>query len=315
MVISLRLMSLLLCLVLGVGPLSWADGAAKARTIITLPYEKTSDGLILISVTINKATDAKFILDTGTSVCFLSEQLADKLKLTRSLAVLANGKPNLNNGVVPYYNVQVNDVAMGSFHVNGQFGVMAKKQMDLENLGAEGMIGVDVLKDKALALYPAQHLLQIYVSGNLSVDEATIAGFGTASYLAPIVWDPSSAIYRCRVSISGPGGVSKSSIVLDTGARMTSISPTIADAAGLVPFGANKSTMFNRQFENSVARAPLLKFGDLQVLNLSVNFTRAKPEPNHSLGMDVLSSYNVLMDFPASKVYLFQPSSLVKPIQ
>lgn len=314
MVIALRLMSLLLYLVLGFGPPSWADDAAKARTIITLPYEKTADGLIVVPVTVNKTTSAKFLLDTGTSTCFLSEQLADKLKLTRSLAVTADGKPSLNNGTTPYYDVQVDDIGMGSFHVNGQFGVMVKKQMDLEKLGADGMLGVDVLKDKALAFYPAQHLLQIYVSGSLSVDEATIAGFGPASYLAPIVWDPSSSIYRCRVSISGPGGVSESSIILDTGARMTSISPAAADAAGLVPFGTSKSGMFNRQFENSVARVPVLKFGDLQVLNLPVNFTRSKPEPNHSLGLDVLEGYNVLMDFPASKVYLSQATS-GKPIQ
>ena len=311
--ILLRLMFLVSCLVLGSCRLSWADDAAKPRTIITLPYEKTTDGLILVSVTVNNATNAKFLLDTGTSVCFLSEQLADKLKLTRSLAVTADGKPNLNNGTTPYYDVQVDDIGMGSFHVNGQFGVMAKKQMDLEKLGADGMLGVDVLKDKALALYPAQHLLQIYVSGNLTADEAIIAGFGLGSHLSPIVWDPSSSIYRCRVSISGPGGVSESSVILDTGARMTSISPAAADAAGLVPFGANKSAMFNRQFENSVARVPMLKFGDLQVLNFPVNFTRSKPEPNHSLGLDVLEGYNVLMDFPASKVYLSQVPSLAKP--
>ncbi len=305
--LSLRFIFLTLCLVLGISRLSWADGPAVSRDIITIPYEKTGGGLMLVSVTINKTTNARFLLDTGTNQCFLSDHLGDKLKLVRSPAVLKSGKPNLNNGV-PYDKVQIVDMAMGSFHVNGDFGVIDRKQFDLEQNGAEGIIGVNVLMDKAVALYPVQHLLYIYVSGNLSADEATVAGFGPAAYRSLMVWDPASAIYRCPVTVAGPHGVSDYAPILDTGADKTNISSDVADTVGLVPFGVNQSTMFNRQFSNSAAHVTSLKLGDLQVFNLPVNFTRVKPEPNRSLGMDVLGGYNVLMDFPASKLYLCLPS-------
>ena len=256
----LWLVLLVSCATLGISHSALADSLVPSRDIITVPYEENASGKPLVFVPVNKTISAKFLLDTGTTLCFLSEHLADQLKLSRSPSMNPNGKPSLNNGVT-FDNVHVDDMALGDFHVSGSFGVAKRTQIDLNQDGAEGIIGVNVLKDKALVFYPSQHLLYIYVSGNLSANEATIAGFGPTAHRIPIVWDTADNIYRCAVIVAGPQGISGYSPVLDTGADMTNITSNAADAVGLVPFGVNQTTMFNRQFEARLAHVAFLRIG------------------------------------------------------
>ena len=100
--------------------------------------------------------------------------------------------------------------------------------------------------------------------------------------------------------------------MLDTGSNLTYISGTLADQLHLKPQGHGSVSTFYGPIATSNATAYSLQFGEISLGDLWVNYVDepkiVSPFNNNVLGLDILSYFRVLLDYPDGKIY-FQPST------
>ena len=101
-------------------------------------------------------------------------------------------------------------------------------------------------------------------------------------------------------------------LALDTGSNTTQISDTAAQTLHLGIIGQQQQ--HNAYGTAMVGRASVetLRLGDLILSGTSVSVSSVTKIQSNLLGMDILSGYRVLIDFPGGKMYL-QPNAVAIP--
>lgn len=291
---------------------------AMAVSLIPLP----GHGPSYILVRPNGEMNAKFLVDTGSDFVVIAQSLADRLGLKSHPYFGANGKPGFWHGkqakAVTLDSLEFPDAVGSSTHpsLRGEYLVLPDSDLfippDLAHLTEagtyiDGIIGTPILNLFAAIFDFNAHSLTLYSPGKLSAKQARLTGaFGPGGISLPLSLAPGQTEnrrYFIPVGLTS-GGVSRVvSLAVDTGAEMTIVPRWVVEDLHLKKTGQQRQYGPEGDFQAGEVQVPVLALDNLQKLNASVIYP-LKGDFFPVLGVNILSGYKVLMDFPAKKMYL-----------
>ncbi len=270
-------------------------------------------GLLLVHVKFNGAQEATFFLDVGTTQSIISAEMAKRLGLPLKPAINDFGKPVFWRGK-PMTMIVPDSMEVGHLtFTKSPLLVLNAKEFVLSNgfskITYDGVLGANYLEHFALIIDPVQHTLGFALPGSLLPEQVRLLGL-----MQPAV-----------VSISKTekgwfaqgqfteGGITKSDTVLiDTGASSSGIAEKLAQQLHLKTLSQEKQTSLDETKNVSRTNVGSLVVGSLALSNVSMLVhptPKGDPslhvaDPSSSIGMDILSQYRVILDFPGGKMYL-----------
>lgn len=267
-----------------------------------IPWRSGRNTGLIIPVRVN-GTNASFLFDTGTGICAISDRFAEKLRLMPQPARRKDGSPVLlPNGrrlqQVRAETVQVGRSAAEDLRFAVHSGEMLKQ---LVGEPVDGIIGVEFIQDCAVLLdFPRQEI-RLIDPGNLNRKELAPLGMEGAFH-APFRDVKSNYEYSMRVRF----GPIEADALLDTGAGTTYLRRSLADQLHLLPSTPPETqTTLERTFTLQRAILPRLQVGDTSIEQLAVAYlTEEVPGHPNLLGLDILSRFRVLVDYPAEEIFL-----------
>lgn len=266
-------------------------------------------GQALVQVMLNGTTPATFLVDTGSAVSVISQSLAKKLDLALVPAVDDRGRSVLYNSATEQSKMAtLPKISIGGLTFNNRLMLVAEQKAFMLRYGLsyDGVIGMSLLRYEAVLLDARRHTLTFYYPGALEPSMLTKLEF-TTPYTMPLVDDEGIPWVQARFSNHGVTGQER--LRVDIGANETRISERLVKQLALKTVSQQKeSTLFGDDTVDAV-RVEEMQLGDLTLWDHPVT-TIAKVMLTKTvaasplLGLDVLSGYRVLMDFPAGKLYL-----------
>jgi len=313
--------------------LKTASSSRQSKTFSYQPFGGNlgRKNLPLVQVKINDSFFATFFLDTGFNTSIITDRVAAKLK-SKNYPVILQGKAYTFGGK-PVNAVTLDSINLGgSRFEKGMFLVLKENRIALPGQPVDGVIGIDILQYMECLFDFQQHRItmfapvrltkprdgspQEYVAGGLTPDEIKALGFADAKGVAIIDSQKDGRKY-VHVQCSSNGKSGGEDLLLDTGATTTIISPTLAGQLALKPVSENVEESGFPGIEY-ISTAPLERFqlGDLTLQDLPIDYSSQPAYDKNltpALGVNVLSKYRVLMDFPGHRLYLKPLSAAVLP--
>lgn len=271
-------------------------------------------GAPLVKVWINGQVEATFVVDTGTNNCLISQSLVKKLRLTPHAALLADGKPLLFSGKQPLA------VTLTSLKIGGQTGllniqpilapilVQTDEQLRVSgNRLADGLIGSNLLDEFAVSLDFPAHTITLLYPGSLTTEEAQHLGYSQAGGTSVLLSESANRFYSVQAGLENNSVLRQVDLLLDTGSQLTAIPHYTAQELSLAPLRRISQAGLAGSFGVYEARLQTFELGGLRLTGTQVTYSSDTSDHIPRLGLDILSGYRMLMDFPAKKMYL-QPA-------
>ena len=194
---------------------------------------------------------------------------------------------------------------IGSLQTDARnFLLLKAYRLDLLDCPLDGVLGWDFLADYALLIDFHTHQLTLWQGGNLTEEERRSVHMQDAVALPRANKTPGS--FDIQVRLSNARGQRDVTLAVDTGGARTLIAPQDARALDLEPtcIALPQRSIFGSLKVNE-ATLQTLEVGGLRLSDLSVRYlTQDHPNMPPHLGLDVLSRYRLLIDYPAKMLYL-----------
>ncbi len=288
-----------------------------------------------VTGTFPKGQQAQFIIDTGSDVLVISDELAIKLGLSPEASqrgntpLVVDGKP-AKQVTLPDFVIKLSALSYPLFNAkplanltfNGTADVLPEKHVS--STGADGVLGTTFLTSYAAIFDGPKQEATFIVGGKLTQKEREQLGFPASA--ASVVASPprvgGSSLVTIPVTLENKAASRQVTLIVDTGSFDTSIPRDDALALGLISVRATISTgaAGTRQFEN--APVETLMIGNLAIHGVSASFPSKDNAASQAigpkggvtarLGMDVLAGYRVLIDLPASRMYIMPEVPQIK---
>ena len=273
-----------------------------------------SSGQPLIEVTINEKQNATFLIDTGSTGSIISTELAKQMKLSLRPAVGSENVPETWNGKQALMtNISV--LRAGSILFNNvPLFVLDAKQFVLSPRNStrsyQGIIGINVLQQVAILLDSQKHKLVFCIPGDLyqkqvALLEITQPSVLTLTHINGLQWS-------IPAQFTNNGLKANEDLVVDTGADHTYVSQQLAKQVNLKVHNIQGAKTIYGIGVVAETTTDELSLGDLTLRDFPLTIQPVSGQEPPVLGMDILSGYRVLMDFPAKKMYL-QPNTAAVP--
>lgn len=278
-----------------------------------------------VPVTVEGAGPFTFVVDTGANRSVLSAETAQRLGLPSAGTAAIHGIA----GVEPAETVSVRRMTVGSV-VTGRLRMPLVARRDL---GADGLLGVDVLTRRDVMLDFERNRFNIAASNTSFRQQATTGG-GSGRLVTP-AFDPTLVVVPARYRfgqltiIDAEVGVGLPiTAFLDSGAQSTVGNLALRNAAFLQEPGLALKTLrvqlvsaTGQTVSGDLARLPGLRLGGLRIGNLSCVFADLHTfkiwdlvdRPAILIGMDVMRHFrSIELDFGRREV-VFQTGTGAPP--
>ena len=279
-------------------------------------YTLGRGGIPLVKVTVNRTQTAIFMFDTGTNYSSISDALVKRLKLQPFLALTSLGKPM--DSVEPGKHAQVvllSSVAIGDLSIkNSRFIILGAGPLKAFGQSVDGILGANVAA-KCPILLDFQKRQLSFLHHSPSPDDLKKIGMGDAVSV-PVKDVDKSSHYKFPIKVASGGNSAEGDMMIDTGANQTHISGIMADQLHLKPQGHQLVSTLYGSVSTSDATVASLQFGQITLTDFTMNYVDkpdiTSPMNSNILGLDVLSRFQVLLDYPDGKIY-FQLSPAEAP--
>ena len=269
-------------------------------------------GQPLVHVKLNGILNTMFLVDTGASSSIIGTSTAKKLGLRLQPAVSNNGQPITLNGHREQATMtQVALFTIGHIQVNNAtLLVLPDSNLQAGSGNAyDGVIGANMLEGSAILLDSQQQKFGFCLPGKLSPQQLNQIGL-THPYVLPLT--SSGDKWSVQGELTKGNSVGDEDLLLDTGSNATGISTALAEKLHLNPSGLGVQHDIYTTKVVGMGQVDTLHLGDLTLRDISITVRAASETLPSLLGMDVLSNYRILIDFPAKKMYL-QPNTVAVP--
>ncbi len=276
-------------------PPSWAS-VIPAYVLSPLRIVEGNGGPA-VKVRLENKADAYLALDTGLSGCVLSSSMARTLGLTPQPYKGGTNTPS-NLKYVP-----LNHVQFGRADFEGAFVVLDNDKGRVDDQPVEGVIGCSLFSECAVVFDFEQNQLILIPGGKLSDSQRAALGFGKTTRVSgtTVEKDYNDRLYVPLSVTLSPEESVKDQVLLDTGKYHTIVGNTAKLRAK--PFVNLKMRKATGDIDFPVHKAQAAQVGEAKIEPFFSGIT-SNPREKPSLGMDFLSRFRVLLDFPAGEVYL-----------
>ena len=279
------------------------------RHVTTLDYTPAPErGMPLAHVRLNNghrgAAPATFVVDTGFTPCLMTDRLAQSLQMEGEPAWREDGSPACFADGKPLQQVMAG-LEIGGLQTDPRSFLLLKAyRLDLLDCPLDGVLGWDFLSDYAVMFDFQAHRITLWQGGNLTDEERR--GVSMQDALAFPRANKTAGSFDIAVRLRSSRGQRDVTLVVDTGGARTLIAPQDARALDLEPsrIALPQRSVFGNLKVNE-ATLQTLEIGGLRLPNFPVRYlTQEHPNMPPHLGLDVLSHYRLLIDYPAKMLYL-----------
>jgi tetratricopeptide (TPR) repeat protein/predicted aspartyl protease len=301
---------------------AWSDPSASdagipqtTQSTTTFSYFTPSadaggHGTPCVRVELSNHVTAIFIIDTGSSVCMVSDALAAKLGIVPQ-PWMEDGERMTDVRGKPADYIHLLSLKLGSMPVGDmRFSVVPEDYIHsvfprVDENSVDGVIGIPIFQQfTALFDFP-NHQITLWSPAGVSDLQKRQIGFGD---IAPILLSESqSTAAVCGVDVIFSNGKrrSKEFLEFDTGAQDTTVLPSLVHQLGLVAGPVSWNTTSLGTVGTRKAQVDSLSVGQIRVTNQTLTFpSEDDGRLPVSLGMDVLSQYRVLFDLQHQRMYV-----------
>ncbi len=300
-------------------PPTQAHQALYPTTFIPLKRGPIVGGQPVVQAILNGTQPAAFLVDTGAAFSVLSPGMAKQLHLKLQPAVLDDGTPYFFKGKQAS-QVSLSTIKIGNLTISidrGPFRVLNDRNstlfpaLNLGDTGFDGVLGVNALEHFAVLLDASQNFLGLCLPGNLDLSQVGQAGY-TAPYLLPIF--QRNGFWFVAVQLTNNGVSQSEDLAIDTGSNVTTISDAAAAHLGLKVSQEHATTnVYSNAVPMGESSIDTLQIGGIVLSGHDVSVAHVSKLEPPVLGMDILSGYRVLIDFPGKKMYLQSNTAAAVP--
>jgi predicted aspartyl protease len=246
-----------------------------------------------------------FLLDTGSSYSFLKESIVKEAKLTisdypkkipKSTAKEISPDGKLHVAETP--ELRINNAKLGF-----SFIMIPDSKLRMftdDDYSIAGIIGANLLSHFAVYFDFENKEITFYAKGNLSLTERKEIGFDEEQASAKIAYRGEDGH---QYMVDALCNKTKVNLLLDTGAYASKMYKPLTHFDILASAAKPSVTIGFSGEENVLSALASLSFAGKSIIDSPINFSDTKEDYDGLLGMDFLGRYNILMDFPAEKIY------------
>lgn len=263
-------------------------------------------GQPLVQVVLNGRENTTFLVDTGSSASFISTDLAKRLGLHSEPAIAKDGKS------IYWNNKQAKEVTIDRLTTGtAAFDNVKLVVADTRTFTAtaikssagsyDGIIGIDMLDHFAVLLNFKQHEIRLYPPSHILQAQLVQMGLPEA-YTLPM----SKHELRWFVSAEfiNDGRSFNTDILLDIGSDSTYISEQLGQKLHLrASHPLISSNVYGSQSDTE-SIVDEIHFGPLTLTHFSIVVHPPSQAGDDILGLDILSQYLVLLNFPERQMRL-----------
>ena len=190
---------------------------------------------------------------------------------------------------------------MSDWNLNGEMAIVPERAISAFNGQIDGILGTNILADFAITLDFANQQCLITYPGNLSPERAKAAGFDSRENvsIAPLSPGRLQGDYHVPVEIEG----NKTPLKLDTGSLWTLLPPDYSAKLKRKPISERE--VGTTQGTEPIAIFPVKSVSvDKGVVTDTTCTVLKKSGSATVLGLDFLSHFMCLIDFPGKRLYL-----------
>jgi hypothetical protein len=289
-----------------------ASPLSNDRSSTVVPYETIAGASCpLVRIRLANGMEGRFLFDTGTNINLISEAMVQRLNLPRHPAIGSDGKPMMIDANKQAEAVDV-PIQIGELSFAGSMLIMDTQRLHaMSDPTVDGLIGANTFSKLAVLFDFEHHQVRLYYPGSLSDDDLKATGMNG---IVPVLGDADSPfLFRVKARLNGAEDYT---LTIDTGIDTAVIPRTVADRLKLKP-APMRSTMRTAFGPLAVKTAMMqtLAMGQITINDVPVNFPRdlsGRFPPG--IGMEILGRYNMLIDFPARKLYLKPIPGMPQPV-
>lgn len=284
---------------------------SSPRFQFSLPYSPSESGAPVLAVALEARGEFRFLVDTGSFTSFVAEPVVDRLKLKRLIPGTPDGGPSFSVREIGKVEiVRVQDFRLGGLE-GWQFDrvpltvLPSTYARSLADQKVDGVIGVNFLGKMSVELDPTTKMLSFSIPGKINDDEVAKAGFKPSSRV-PLKYSSTQSSFEVTCKLNR---TIEEDLGLDTGSKWTVISRKSAEKLRLnaLKRDIRVGTVLG-SIKHDQAILDSLVVGPRTLAALPVLYPASSQDQDSlaagtSLGMDVLSRYRILMDFPGGNVY------------
>ena len=293
------------------GPVPGMQNDAGARLDTALDEARR----MTVPVRINGHGPLQFVVDTGANRSVISAELAERFHLPSAGSTPVHGIA----GVEPANLFKVGRMQVGASYASG----LELPALPGAKLGADGLLGVDVMRNRRVTLNFIANEFEIGASF-VGVAIEPMRGSRLADPGPQIITVPARYRFGQLVIVGAEVAGAPVSAFLDSGAQISVGNPALKEAvlrqhpdiaARLVDVPLISAT--GQSAQGQMARLPPLRLGGLRIQSLTVVFAdlhifklwELQDRPSILIGIDVLRQFErVVLDFGHREV-VFQTSS------
>ena len=284
---------------LGALPLSVGqDAATRASTTDIIKTSRDDDDRLTVPVRIGRDGPYDFLIDTGAERTVLARGLAERLGL------VPNGRATLV-GVAGSLAVDLVDVAEVRLGRRSFYGLSAPL-LEGSHIGADGIIGLDGLRDRRVLIDFKRNLI--------AVDDARELGGNRGFEIVVRARRRGDQLIMTNALVDGI----KTDVVIDTGAQSTLGNRALqrAMAKRRAPKRTSLTSVTGQVIDADLLLARRVTIGNLDFTDLTMVFADAPPferlglseKPALLLGMGQLRAFQrVAIDFQERKILFDLP--------
>lgn len=271
-----------------------------------VPFE-TVHGHILVRALINQQEQVTLVLDTGAAYTFITPEIARKLGLSPTDETLRRPTVVVGGQQIEVPVVSLQTLAVGHARRDHlQVGVLAS----FPNAPlVDGILGADFLQLFTLTFDYASSQLWLLPQGSLPILSSTAQEAGSQGKAIPLHLVNNLILVQAMLNRQGP-----ITLLLDTGASHTILTPATAQRIGLRPTDRTPKHALLRgdgqSHEAPFVSCPTIQLGDAVVENLLVGIAEVFPQASMVgglLGADFLERFTVTLDRNTRQLWLAPP--------
>ncbi len=269
----------------------------------TIPYIPVGKGAPAVDVVFNGTVKARMLVDSGSTACFISDQLATELGLANG-PFLKWQQPLIVRGEsLPL--VMISSMSVGNFQVaNTAFAILDSSLMGPID-GVDGIIGAN-----ALAVIPAffdfqKHEITLFSKSPSDSDLKSVGMDG--AQVVPVHDKNGDLRFLCPVSVISGDNEAVDQLHIDTGSVTTVFSKKAATNLGLTRHGSTlRLPTVDQDIRIDAGWISGFSIAGLQTKAFAAYYSIEDLPPGSvlPLGVDVLSHYKILLDFSKKVMYI-----------
>lgn len=279
------------------------------KEVVRIPFE-IHNNFIVVQVVINKSLPLKFIFDTGAEHTILSKNIiaaALNLKYDRPIKIIGS---DLNKEIVAYVSTKVH-LKVGEAIAPSQDMLILKDdyfKID-EYVGQDihGIIGADLFRNLVLKIDYRKNLITVRQTKNFKPPKGKWKEVPvTIEKYKPYII--ANAHYNDKIS--------KVKLLVDSGASLSLLLHTNTSEDLEFPESLIKGSVgrgLGGILEGFLGRLNRLEFGDFYFNNIVANYQdisetmkiESISKRNGILGGVLMSRFNIIIDYPKEKLYLW----------